>query len=130
MIVYFLNDFFMYTVVLDFSDGNVKIIHHKEMDIDDIEMMLFDENKYDFSQNNIQWMTVKDLVIKDISLQNKLLNATFSIDENEINEAAGFDVGNDLMRKILSDIENNEWIWSAIEVAKKEALDFFLKPQS
>lgn len=108
MIVYFLNDFFMYTVVLDFSDGNVKIIHHKEMDIDDIEMMLFDENKYDFSQNNIQWMTVKDLVIKDISLQNKLLNATFSIDENEINEAAGFDVGNDLMRKILSDIENNE----------------------
>lgn len=120
----------MYTVILDFSDAIVKIIHHEEMNMDDIEIMLFDEGKYDFSQNNIQWMTVKDLLIKDISLQNKLLNATFSIDENEINESAGFDVSDDLMRKILSDIENNEWIWSAIEVAKKEALDLFLKIQS
>ncbi len=51
----------METVVLDFLDGNVKIIEHTYISAEEIEKLLFTEDGYNLSHGNTQWMSAKDI---------------------------------------------------------------------
>jgi|GEM_PF-7067871 len=52
----------MQTIVLDYCEGKVKIIQHRDMQIEKLENLLF--NKYCFRSDEIEWMTVKEIEIE------------------------------------------------------------------
>ena len=58
------NDFFMVTVILDFTDGRVKILHHPPMQMEELEIFMYE--KYGLSESNIDWMTVEKLQIETL----------------------------------------------------------------
>jgi hypothetical protein len=55
----------MKTIILDFADGKLKVLRHEPMQIEEMEELLYE--KYGLKGNNIEWMTVEDLVIEDLS---------------------------------------------------------------
>ncbi|MCK9272665.1 hypothetical protein M0P65_03905 [Candidatus Gracilibacteria bacterium] len=114
----------MKTIILDFTDGKVKILKHKQMQIEEVEDLMFE--KYDLSPNNIQWMTVNDLIFEYLG-EKEIGKAIFSIDKNEINDFAGKKLSKRELIEIFSFIENDEGIWNAIEKSKKEALNYISK---
>lgn len=117
----------MKTIVLDFTDKKVKILHHWDMHPDDIEAMLFDEDKYDLPPNNIQWMTVEDLIIQNLPPEENVMKTTFSIDEFEILKTSWKRYNKDELKTILNFIENDEILWDAIETAKLHAINHALE---
>lgn len=121
MIVYHLTIFFMKTIILDFTDGKVKILKHEPMQIEELEKLMFE--KYDLSQDNTQWMTVDELEIEDLG-EEKIQKAVFSIDADEIEESAGRKLSKEELIEVLSYIENDESIWEAIEDSKNENLAY------
>lgn len=58
------NDFFMFTIVLDYTDARVKILEHEYMQSEDIESLLSEE--YDIASANIEYMTVSSLHIETL----------------------------------------------------------------
>lgn len=111
----------MKTIILDFTDGKVKILRHEPMQMEEVEDLMFE--KHGLSPNNIQWMTVEDLVFEDLG-EEKIQKAVFSIDKDEIEEFAERKLSGSELTEVLSLIENDEWIWNAIEDSKKEALAY------
>ncbi len=53
----------MKTIILDYENGRVCVVNHPaNFQIENIETMLTD--KYNFSLNQIEWMTVEDIDIQ------------------------------------------------------------------
>ena len=64
---------------------------------------------------------------QEIIKQRTLVGAKFNIAPSEIEEMVGEDIPDEDMKKILSYIENDEGIWEAIELAKRDAITSILK---
>lgn len=111
----------MKTIILDFTDGKVKILNHEPMQIEEVEDLMFE--KHDLSQDNIQWMTVEELEIEGLD-EEKVQKATFTISRDEMEEFAERKLSENELTEILSFIENDECLWNAIEDSKKEALAY------
>ena len=54
----------MKTIILDYMDGKLKLLRHEPMQTEEMEELLYE--KYGLKGNNIEWMTVEDLVLEDL----------------------------------------------------------------
>ena len=115
------NDFFYENNHFGFYGCESKILEHEPMQIEEMEELLYE--KYDLSQDNIQWMTVEDFMIENLG-EEKVHKATFTISKDEMEEFAERKLSESELTEVLSLIENDEWIWEAIEDSKKEALAY------
>ncbi len=124
MIVYLLTFFTMETIVLDYSDGKVHIIRHEEnLQSNDMETWLCE--KYDFRLNEIEWMSVNNLSFI-YHEKPEFLKWQFTITEEEIRKSTEKPISDVQMTEIISNIENDEGIWEAIEIAKREAVSYVM----
>ena len=108
-------------IVLDYSDGIAHLYHDAER-LGDIEEFLYERN--DYKESEIEWMYSEHL---EIIHHESPPGATFHIDAREISDMGVGDISEEVMRKILSYIENDEEIWKAIDRAKREAISSVLR---
>jgi len=94
----------MKTIILDFTDAKVKILEHEPMQMEEVEDLMF--LKHDLSPNNIQWMTVEDLIFEDLG-EEKTQKTVFTISRDEMEEFAGRKLSESELMKALSFIEND-----------------------
>lgn len=102
-------------------DAKVKVLRHEPMQIEEMEELLYE--KYGLKESNIEWMTIEELEIEDLG-EEKTQKTVFTISGDEMEEFAGRKLSESELTKVLSFVENDECIWSAIEDSKKEALAY------
>lgn len=109
-------------IVLDYSDATVHI-YHDEDGWWDIEDFLFSREW--FRESEIGWMSAPSLTYHH---HGESRDATvFRIDRDEIEDMAEQSISDADMAEMLSLIEGDEWIWEAIERAKRDTIDAVLR---
>lgn len=108
-------------IVLDYSDAVVHV-YHDYNGTNDAEDFLFSEEG--FRESEIEWMSAANITFEDHGETSS--DVVFRIDEEEVEEMAEKKISPEDMGEILSYIENDEWIWEAIEMAKRDAIEYVL----